>query len=100
MADVGEIMLVQKFKWYLYVLLYMYISCFLKKLSEKQRVFVLILFLAVFLFVKGCRSVIFLPFKNGWFVDFRGKGFLGWKYLMIVNTILNKISQTPSGTQT
>lgn len=48
MADVGEILLVQKFKWDLYIY-----KLFSKKLSEKQRVSVLILFLAAFLFVKG-----------------------------------------------
>lgn len=50
MADVGEILLVQKFKWDLYIYIY---KLFSKKLSEKQRVSVLILFLAAFLFVKG-----------------------------------------------
>lgn len=65
MADVGEILLVQKFKWDLYIKNY---KLFSKKLSEKQRVSVLILFLAVFLFVKGCRGVICFGFEK-WFVD-------------------------------
>lgn len=47
--------------------IYIY-KLFSKKLSEKQRVSVLVLFLAVFLFVKGCRSVICFGFEK-WFVD-------------------------------
>lgn len=60
--------MVQKFKWDLFKL-------FSKKLSEKQRVSVLILFLAVFLFVKGCRSVIFCLLKM--VRGFSGERFFG-----------------------